>query len=69
VRVILVDARKGRSDRADAPPLLHVSLLELPDVVYAVNKRILVEFGEQRFDEMSGAAELTSTARMLTIAA
>ena len=51
VAVILVDARKGVIEQTRRHSYI-VSMLELPHVVYAVNKMDLVEFSEERFDEI-----------------
>ena len=51
VAVILVDARKGVIEQTRRHSYI-VSMLELPHVVYAVNKMDLVEFSEQRFEEI-----------------
>jgi bifunctional enzyme CysN/CysC len=60
VAVILVDARKGVIEQTRRHSYI-VSMLELPHVVYAVNKMDLVEFSEQRFDEIvRELAELSS---------
>jgi len=52
VAVILVDARKGVIEQTRRHSYI-VSMLELPHVVYAVNKMDLVEFSEERFDEIA----------------
>src|SRR5438270_9568952 len=51
VAVILVDARKGVIEQTRRHSYI-VSMLELPHVVYAVNKMDLVEYSEERFDEI-----------------
>ncbi len=51
VAVILVDARKGVIEQTRRHSYI-VSMLELPHVVYAVNKMDLVAFSEQRFEEI-----------------
>jgi bifunctional enzyme CysN/CysC len=51
VAVILVDARKGVIEQTRRHSYI-VAMLELPHVVYAINKMDLVEFSEARFDEI-----------------
>jgi sulfate adenylyltransferase large subunit len=52
VAVILVDARQGVIEQTRRHSYI-VSMLELPHVVYAINKMDLVEYAESRFDEIS----------------
>jgi bifunctional enzyme CysN/CysC len=52
VAVILVDARKGVIEQTRRHSYI-VGMLALPHVVYAVNKMDLVEFSEERFDEIA----------------
>jgi bifunctional enzyme CysN/CysC len=60
VAVILVDARKGVIEQTRRHSYI-TAILETPHVVYAVNKMDLVEFSEERFDEIAlELAELTS---------
>jgi bifunctional enzyme CysN/CysC len=60
VAVILVDARKGVIEQTRRHSYI-TAMLELPHVVYAVNKMDLVEFSEERFDEIARElADLTS---------
>jgi len=60
VAVILVDARKGVIEQTRRHSYI-TAMLELPHVVYAVNKMDLVDFDEERFDEIARElAELTS---------
>src|SRR5438270_6611024 len=60
VAVILVDARKGVIEQTRRHSYI-TAILETPHVVYAVNKMDLVEFSEERFDEIARElAELTS---------
>jgi sulfate adenylyltransferase large subunit len=60
VAVILVDARKGVIEQTRRHSYI-AAMLELPHIVYAVNKMDLVEFSEERFDEIARElAELTS---------
>jgi bifunctional enzyme CysN/CysC len=60
VAVILVDARKGVIEQTRRHSYI-IAMLELPHVVYAVNKMDLVGFSEERFDEIARElAELTS---------
>ena len=56
VAVILVDARKGVIEQTRRHSYI-VSMLELPHVVYAVNKMDLVDFSEERFEEIVGELE------------
>src|SRR6266516_2957357 len=51
VAVILVDVRKGVIEQTRRHSYI-TSILELPHVVYAVNKMDLVEYSEERFDEI-----------------
>jgi sulfate adenylyltransferase large subunit len=51
VAVILVDARKGVIEQTRRHSYI-TSMLELPHVVYAVNKMDLVDYSEERFDEI-----------------
>jgi sulfate adenylyltransferase large subunit len=58
--VILVDARKGVIEQTRRHSYI-AAMLELPHIVYAVNKMDLVDFSEERFDEIARElAELTS---------
>jgi sulfate adenylyltransferase large subunit len=60
VAVILVDARKGVIEQTRRHSYI-TAILETPHVVYAVNKMDLVDFAEDRFDEIARElAELTS---------
>ena len=60
VAVILVDARKGVIEQTRRHSYI-AAMLELPHIVYAVNKMDLVDFSEERFDEIARElAELTS---------
>jgi bifunctional enzyme CysN/CysC/sulfate adenylyltransferase subunit 1 len=52
VAVILVDARKGVIEQTRRHSYI-ASLLAIPHVTYAVNKMDLVEFSEERFDEIA----------------
>jgi sulfate adenylyltransferase large subunit len=52
VAVILVDARKGVIEQTRRHSYI-TSMLVLPHVVFAVNKMDLVEFSEERFDEIA----------------
>jgi bifunctional enzyme CysN/CysC len=59
--LILVDARKGVAEQTRRHSYI-VSMLELPHVTYVVNKMDLVDFSEERFDEIArDLAELSST--------
>jgi sulfate adenylyltransferase large subunit len=51
VAVILVDARQGVIEQTRRHSYI-VSMLELPHVVYTVNKMDLVGYAEERFDEI-----------------
>jgi sulfate adenylyltransferase large subunit len=51
VAVILVDARQGVIEQTRRHSYI-VSMLELPHVVYTVNKMDLVGYSEERFDEV-----------------
>jgi sulfate adenylyltransferase large subunit len=51
VAVILVDARQGVIEQTRRHSYI-TAMLELPHVVYAVNKMDLVGFSEERFDEI-----------------
>jgi sulfate adenylyltransferase large subunit len=51
VAVILVDARRGVIEQTRRHSYI-VSMLDVPHVVYAVNKMDLVSFSEERFDEI-----------------
>jgi sulfate adenylyltransferase large subunit len=51
VAVVLVDARQGVIEQTRRHSYI-VSMLELPHVVYTVNKMDLVEYSEERFDEI-----------------
>jgi sulfate adenylyltransferase large subunit len=58
--VILVDARKGVVEQTRRHAYI-ASILAIPHVVFAVNKMDLVEFSEERFDEIAREiAELSS---------
>jgi sulfate adenylyltransferase large subunit len=60
VAVILVDARQGVIEQTRRHSYI-VSMLELPHVVYAVNKMDLVDYSEERFDAIVlDLAELAS---------
>ncbi|HZT90958.1 MAG TPA: GTP-binding protein [Gaiellaceae bacterium] len=50
--VILVDARKGVVEQTRRHSYI-AAMLELPHVVFAVNKMDLVDFAEERFDEIA----------------
>jgi sulfate adenylyltransferase large subunit len=52
VALILVDARKGVVEQTRRHSYI-ASMLELPHVVFVVNKMDLVEFSEERFDEIA----------------
>jgi bifunctional enzyme CysN/CysC len=60
VAIILVDARQGVIEQTRRHSYI-VSMLELPHVVYTVNKMDLVDFAEERFDAIvRDLAELTA---------
>src|SRR5258708_25126930 len=52
VAVVLVDARKGVIEQTRRHSYI-TAILETPHVVYAVNKMDLVDFAEERFDEIA----------------
>jgi bifunctional enzyme CysN/CysC len=52
VAVILVDARKGVIEQTRRHSYI-TAMLELPHVVYAINKMDLVDYSEERFDEIA----------------
>ena len=62
--VVLVDARQGVIEQTRRHSYI-VSMLELPHVVYAVNKMDLVDYAEEVFDEI--ARELASVSAQLAI--
>jgi sulfate adenylyltransferase large subunit len=62
VAVILVDARQGVIEQTRRHSYI-VSMLELPHVVYTVNKMDLVDYSEDRFDEI--ARDLSELASQL----
>ncbi len=64
VAVVLVDARKGVIEQTRRHSYI-VGMLALPHVVYAVNKMDLVDFSEERFDEI--ARELAQLGSQLEI--
>jgi bifunctional enzyme CysN/CysC len=64
VAVILVDARKGVIEQTRRHSYI-IGMLALPHVVYAVNKMDLVDFSEERFDEI--ARELAELGSQLDI--
>ena len=51
--VILVDARKGVIEQTRRHSYV-AAILDIPHVTYALNKMDLVEFSEERFDEVAG---------------
>ena len=64
VAVILVDARKGVIEQTRRHSYI-TAILETPHVVYAVNKMDLVDFAEERFDEIT--RELTELTTQLGV--
>jgi bifunctional enzyme CysN/CysC len=64
VAVVLIDARQGVIEQTRRHSYI-VSMLELPHVVYAVNKMDLVDYAEERFDEI--ARELATVCVQLDI--
>jgi len=62
VAVILVDARQGVIEQTRRHSYI-VSMLELPHVVYAINKMDLVDYAEARYDEISRELD-TLTSRL-----
>jgi len=66
--VILVDARKGVVEQTRRHSYI-LAMLELPHVVYVVNKMDLVGFDEERFDEIARElAELSSRLQLHDVA-
>jgi len=64
VAVILIDARKGVIEQTRRHSYI-IAMLELPHVVYAINKMDLVDFSEERFDEI--ARELAGLTSQLEV--
>jgi sulfate adenylyltransferase large subunit len=64
VAVILVDARHGVIEQTRRHSYI-VSMLDVPHVVYTVNKMDLVDYAEERFDEI--ARELSDLGAQLAI--
>ena len=62
--VILVDARKGVVEQTRRHSYV-LSMLELPHVVFAVNKMDLVDYSEERFDDI--ARDLAELAARLSL--
>jgi sulfate adenylyltransferase large subunit len=60
VAVVLVDARQGVIEQTRRHSYI-VAMLELPHVVYAINKMDLVEYAESRFDEISRELDALTT--------
>src|ERR1700686_2796113 len=61
VAVILLDARQGVVEQTRRHAYI-ASILEIPHVVFAVNKMDLVDFSQERFDEIVGElAELSAS--------
>src|SRR5207245_5197051 len=56
VAVILLDARQGVVEQTRRHAYI-ASILEIPHVVFAVNKMDLVDFSEKRFDEIVAELE------------
>jgi len=56
VAVILLDARRGVVEQTRRHAYI-ASILEIPHVVFAVNKMDLVDFSQERFDEIVGELE------------
>ena len=61
VAVILLDARQGVVEQTRRHAYI-ASILEIPHVVYAVNKMDLVDFSQERFDEIVTELEELNTA-------
>jgi bifunctional enzyme CysN/CysC len=61
VAVILVDARLGVVEQTRRHAYI-ASILEIPHVVFAVNKMDLVDFSEERFDEIVTELEALNSA-------
>jgi sulfate adenylyltransferase large subunit len=64
VAVVLVDARRGVIEQTRRHSYI-VSMLELPHVVYTVNKMDLVDYSEERFDSI--VRDLSELAAQLRI--
>jgi len=64
VAVVLIDARQGVIEQTRRHSYI-VSMLELPHVVYAINKMDLVDYDEERYDEI--ARELASLCAQLGV--
>jgi bifunctional enzyme CysN/CysC len=62
--VILVDARKGVIEQTRRHSYV-AAILDIPHVTYALNKMDLVEFSQERFDEVAG--ELRDLAQRLSL--
>jgi sulfate adenylyltransferase large subunit len=62
--VILVDARKGVIEQTRRHSYV-AAILDIPHVTYALNKMDLVEFSQERFDEVAG--ELRALAQRLKL--
>jgi sulfate adenylyltransferase large subunit len=61
VAVILLDARQGVVEQTRRHAYI-ASILEIPHVVFAVNKMDLVDFSQARFDEIVGELEALNVA-------
>jgi sulfate adenylyltransferase large subunit len=61
VAVILLDARQGVVEQTRRHAYI-ASILEIPHVVFAVNKMDLVDFSQARFDEIVGELEALNIA-------
>jgi bifunctional enzyme CysN/CysC len=64
VAVVLIDARQGVIEQTRRHSYI-VAMLELPHVVYAINKMDLVDYDEERYDEI--ARELASLCAQLDV--
>jgi bifunctional enzyme CysN/CysC len=64
VAVVLVDARQGVIEQTRRHSYI-VAMLELPHVVYTVNKMDLVDYSEERFDEI--VRDLSELASQLSL--
>lgn len=63
--IVLIDARKGVLERSRRHTFI-ASLLRIPHLVLAVNKMDLVDYSEDRFEEIK--AEFREFARKLDVA-
>jgi sulfate adenylyltransferase subunit 1 len=63
VAIILVDARKGISEQTRRHSFI-ASMLKIPHVIYAVNKMDLIDYNEQKFNQIrAGLKEFSAKLR------